>query len=80
MSEPVTVGQLKDALSDYSDDMPVVFAYNYGDYTGTLAASFPNEIRDGLLVESGPTGMKIIDDDTDPSRYDGVTEVVVMES
>lgn len=53
--DTVTVGELKELLEDYPDDMPVVFAYNHGDYwrTTVTAEIKKNRLGEGAVVWSG---------------------------
>jgi hypothetical protein len=52
----ITPRELRELLKDYEgtdlDEVPIVFAYNYGDYSGTPAVGFIGEIEEHRLVES----------------------------
>lgn len=63
----LTVGQLRDLLADYGDDLPVVFSCDYGDYCHTEQA-LPirgHDVFEVVLEESAysQSGFAVADDD-----------------
>lgn len=44
MSNTLTVGDLKNMLNGYDDNMPVYFQYNYGDHWRTQVAGEINDV------------------------------------
>lgn len=48
----MTVKELREALEDYPDEMPVVFAYNYGDHWRTEVAERVGDVEEGEVLWS----------------------------
>lgn len=71
MRNTLTVGDLKNMLSDYDDDLPVYFQYNYGDYWRTQVAGEINDIYESQVEYSGYHRMETVvdepSDDTTPA-------------
>ena len=49
----MTVGQIRQALEKYGDEMPVVIAYSYGDYARTQAVRAIDGFERVPLSETG---------------------------
>jgi len=52
LDNSITVGELKDILEDYDDDMKVVKAYNYGDHCRTEVAETIGEPEEDFVKYS----------------------------
>ena len=54
--QATTVGQVKEMLEDYTDDTPIFFACNYGDYHNTQQALYiseAEEVDSSAMMTSG---------------------------
>jgi hypothetical protein len=72
----MTVAELKDLLDDYSDDLPVFLAYNYGDYWRTTVAAPVKSGETADVSWSDYHRMPKVTDD-DESITDGVHALVL---
>ena len=68
IQQATTVGQVKEMLEDYTDDTPIFFACNYGDYHNTQQALFiseAEEVDSSAMMTSGysHSGLAVEDDD-----------------
>ena len=63
--ETLNVGQLKQLLADYADDLPVTAVANYGDRCNTMQAVSLCDLGIGKLSESSysDSGFKVSDCD-----------------
>jgi hypothetical protein len=73
----MNVKQLIDELQQYPDEMPVHFAYNYGDHWRTRVAPQVRHAEELSVVESDYHSMPMVVDEDD-RRYDAAAQVVVL--
>lgn len=70
LDRSMTVGQLREILEDYSDDEPVMFGCNYGDYHRTQQVLLIEgnlerlPVEDSAYSESGWAVVRDVTDDT----------------
>ena len=77
----MTVKELIDELSFFSEDMEVEFAYNYGDYWQTTVCEKITNVDVGQVEYSQYHRMdKLVDDDCDDDDSDvDKKEVVILQ-
>lgn len=63
-ADTTSVGELKERLQDFDDDMPVVACANYGDRNGTMQLITLQEVEATHVDTSGysESGFKVTDD------------------
>lgn len=66
----LTVGELKEELELYPDDMKVYFSYNYGDHWRTEVAAEIVSVEKGEVEYSDYHSMMKVRDDVDPGEGD----------
>ncbi len=74
----MTVGELKQALANFDDNMPVVLQGDYGDRINTPQALWVTDPEEAKIMKTAysETGWKVCIDDDD--REEGEIEVVVL--
>lgn len=76
--QTLTVGQLREMLALYDDDMPAVVACGYGDSCDTKQAVAIGEVADNVFLSEtcyGDSGFKVVEDG---DQEEGDQEVVVL--
>lgn len=63
--EEVTVGQLKNLLDDYDDDMPIGIGYRYGDHWKSTGVVVPNRAEEKLVKWSPNLCTIVVDESED---------------
>ena len=76
----MTVGELREALSDIDDDVQVVMQYNYGDYHNTPAVEVIQEVELKPLTKSAysRTGWQVCESDDDDDDDDTLPTYLVL--
>ena len=78
----LTVGQLKELLEDYDDDLQVIFTADYGDYHHTAQALPLSGGADvAAIAESAysNSGFALVtDEEQDDEEYDGAAAFLVL--
>jgi Fe-S-cluster formation regulator IscX/YfhJ len=75
----MNVKELIDHLSNFDEDLPVYFAYDYGDYWGSVVANNVSEVDNETLIFSPyHNRMKRMDENEDPDESDEKTVDAVV--
>lgn len=75
----MTVKELISQLEDCDPNLPVYFAYNYGDHWNTEVADSPREVDQGTVLHSDyHRRMRVVDpDDSDCGRGEPVKAIII---
>ena len=75
----MTVKDLKEALANVDDDLPVFFTYNYGDHSRTAAAEQVRRVEEDYVCE-WPYGncYRRLDHDDEPTDTDASAIAAVI--
>ncbi len=74
----MTVGELRALLEDFSDDTPVHFAYNYGDYGRTQVAQPVKNAEEMPIVWSDYHDMPRLADDEEEADEGEELQAVIL--
>lgn len=82
-NKTITVEELKEMLEEFPNDMPVMFAYNYGDHGRTQVAQGFTEVEAELVEYSDYHRMpklhwESVDDIDDEDEDDETTKKVLI--
>jgi hypothetical protein len=78
----MSVKHLIETLKEFDPDMPVHFAFGYGDYVGTICATGVGDAREGRVIYSEQHGThKEIDNDDDvyDSEKQNIFDAIILE-
>lgn len=80
--DTLTVGELKELLDNFDDEMPVLFCYNYGDYWSTVVAETigADDVDEGKIFWSSyHNKYKVVlnDDYSELTEEDGVDVLII---
>lgn len=75
----MTVGELKELLEQFDDELPVLFSYNYGDHWNTTVAGTISSADTGKVCYSSYHRMNKVVDGEDEEEDPNAVEAVIIQ-
>lgn len=75
----ITVGELKELLEQFDDELPVLFSYDYGDHEHTTVAGTISSADAGKVCYSSYHRMNKVADGEDDEEDPNAVEAVIIQ-